>query len=187
MKNKKFVFVKYILIVVVISIAAVVLYNLAMATGPGDLPGFRMVDPGIYAGARPTEKGVEILKQKGIRSILDLEEWTFVPNPKQIVNERAWAARNGIKFIRVPMRPLQAPSKNQLDRAVLEVLKKANRPIYIHCRQGKDRTGMVVAVYRIRVDGWSTDKAYEEMKARGFHTHRLFWWKWTLFKYTNLR
>lgn len=45
----------------------------------------------------------------------------------------------------------------------------ASQPVFIHCRQGKDRPGLVVAVYRMEVEGWSPEGAIAEMQAYGFH------------------
>ncbi len=42
-------------------------------------------------------------------------------------------------------------------------------PIYVHCEHGKDRTGLVIALYRMRADGWSQEQAAAEMKEMG-HT-----------------
>ena len=38
---------------------------------------------------------------------------------------------------------------------------------FMHCQAGMDRTGLVVAVYRILVDGWSVEDAIAERKAFG--------------------
>jgi protein tyrosine/serine phosphatase len=45
----------------------------------------------------------------------------------------------------------------------------ANQPVFVHCSRGKDRAGMVAAVYRMEVDGWSEAEAEAEMDAFGFH------------------
>jgi len=45
----------------------------------------------------------------------------------------------------------------------------ANQPVFVHCREGEDRTGMMVAVYRMVVQDWPKDKAMAEMKRMGFN------------------
>ena len=45
-----------------------------------------------------------------------------------------------------------------------------NHPIFLHCLHGKDRTGLMVAIFRMARQGWSFDKAYTEMKLCGFHS-----------------
>jgi len=48
-------------------------------------------------------------------------------------------------------------------------------PILLHCHEGKDRTGFIIALYRICLQGWSLEKAASEMKAnyRFFYMHRI--------------
>ena len=40
----------------------------------------------------------------------------------------------------------------------------AKRPVFVHCKHGADRTGTMVAFYRILFEGWSKDEAIREMK-----------------------
>ena len=44
----------------------------------------------------------------------------------------------------------------------------ANQPIFVHCKGGRHRTGLVTAVYRMTHDGWNADQAYDEMKKFDF-------------------
>ena len=39
----------------------------------------------------------------------------------------------------------------------------ANHPILVHCRNGADRTGYMLGIYRLRVSGWTVDRAAREM------------------------
>jgi protein tyrosine/serine phosphatase len=50
----------------------------------------------------------------------------------------------------------------------------ANRPLMVHCQHGADRTGALVALYRIVVQGWSKEKAVLEMNQGGYH-HNALW------------
>jgi protein tyrosine/serine phosphatase len=45
-------------------------------------------------------------------------------------------------------------------------------PIFVHCLHGRDRTGLMTAVYRVHFDGWPVEKAYEEMLECGFDGER---------------
>src|SRR5262249_45716480 len=64
------------------------------------------------------------------------------------------------------------------DDRVFEALKimadPQNRPLLIHCQQGADRTGAMVALYRVVVQGWPAEKAVEEMTRGGYH-HSALW------------
>ena len=41
-------------------------------------------------------------------------------------------------------------------------------PIFVHCQRGADRTGLMCAIYRIAVQGWTKDEAIAEMTQGGF-------------------
>jgi protein tyrosine/serine phosphatase len=43
-----------------------------------------------------------------------------------------------------------------------------NLPVFVHCQRGADRTGMVCAMYRITVCGWTKEEAIRELKDGGF-------------------
>jgi protein tyrosine/serine phosphatase len=44
----------------------------------------------------------------------------------------------------------------------------------IHCQHGADRTGALVALYRVVVQGWTKEKAVLEMNQGGYH-HSALW------------
>jgi putative Ca2+/H+ antiporter (TMEM165/GDT1 family)/protein tyrosine phosphatase (PTP) superfamily phosphohydrolase (DUF442 family) len=155
-----------------------------MATkGPGEeaslcdaIANFRKINDQVYAGARPGEEGVGRLGKMGIRAIVNLECGVFDKEPHEVEEEKRWAEKHGIKFYAIPMHPLLAPREKDVDKAIRLMTDPVNQPVFVHCHEGKDRTGVVIAAYRIRVDGWSRERAYEEMKKYGFH-RALFWWK----------
>ena len=59
------------------------------------------------------------------------------------------------------------PENEDVVRAMKVILTPEYQPVFVHCQAGKDRTGLVVAVYRILVDGWSVDDAIAERKTFG--------------------
>jgi len=98
----------------------------------------------------------------GVKTIVDLRHGTDHSDSEQKAAERL-----GLRYINVPMEGLAAPTDEQISR-LLAVLDAADRgPVFVHCREGKDRTGAVVACYRIAHDHWSNDQALEEAKSYG--------------------
>lgn len=147
-----------------------------------DLGNFGEVLPGkIFRGARPSEKGVQMLKDKGVRLIISLE------NRKQVVaTEKAWAEKQGIRFISMPMGIIKPPAIATVNQFLKLVDDPANQPVYFHCMQGRDRTGTMAFTHRISVEHWKYDQAYTEMKNYGFHRYLLglnAFVKWYAYEY----
>ncbi len=66
---------------------------------------------------------------------------------------------------------------NIKDHAVIKALKIINaseEPILIHCWHGSDRTGLIVALYRIVFQDWSKEAAIDEMVNGDFGHHTIF-------------
>ena len=138
-------------------------YSLQAQSLAGDLPRLRQVNSSILRGGRPTAQGLKILAQKGIKTIINLE------NSQSAVQFEKQNLRNsGIRLITSPMESFSTPDDNQV-QAVLEALNDPkNFPIYIHCHHGEDRTGLIVGLYRVE-HGVSPADAYHEMLSLGFH------------------
>lgn len=127
------------------------------------LPGLSNVGrvaPGVYRGAEPSPEGYGTLSRMGVRTVINLRSGN---------DEREAVESHGMRSVGLPMNAYGAVDADTVRRAVAVMADPANRPVYVHCLQGRDRTGVVVAVYRMEVDGWSPAEAEEEMQAYGFH------------------
>jgi len=134
----------------------------------GDLGNFAQLSPGLYRGARPTAKGLCQLKALGIKTVISLE------NLEQIVDwEKANAKKLGLEFVNLPMSVFSTPSPEQVAAFLKQTETASQKPVYFHCMQGSDRTGSLALVYRMRVMGWTFEKAYAEMQQHGFHEYLL--------------
>jgi protein tyrosine/serine phosphatase len=72
-----------------------------------------------------------------------------------------------MRYLNVPMSGLTAPSSEQIGKALSILQSNSDNPAFIHCRRGKDRTGTVVARYRILHDHWESRKALSEARSLG--------------------
>ena len=121
------------------------------------VPGFVEVNEHIYRGGQPTGHGLESLTRLGVKTVIDLTGG----------EEEAKVEAAGMKYVHVPMHSLAAPSDEDI-RKILAVLDdSAGWPVFVHCRRGKDRTGVAIACYRIAHDGWTNEKALEEARLYG--------------------
>ena len=137
---------------------------------------FVKVREGLYRGAHPRSKELNYLKDLGVRRILDLEVDDLIEaQPGQILLEKAEATSRGIAVTREPMSAFEPATGDEFDQRMtrtIELLRTATPadPIYVHCKHGQDRTGLVIALERVYDEGWTPKAAFDEMVSRGFHT-----------------
>ena len=117
---------------------------------PREICNFHKVYDDLYRGGRPSCIGLAKLEALGIRTFIDLGGAGAAIHPC-----KAEAAARGIRFIRVKIRLpkiiLTGVSDAQL-RDLFATMRNASKPIFVSCSLGRDRTGMVVALYRMRPD-----------------------------------
>jgi tyrosine-protein phosphatase SIW14 len=145
-------------------------------------PNFSKVERGLYRGGRPDARGVGLLASIGVKTIVSLEREWFEGEPEIVRKERGWASLNGIKLIHIPMHPFLRPATEEVRKALSVLTDSANHPVFVHCRKGSDRTGIVVAAFRIQQQGWLPESAYREMKRYGHRSCILLWWKGLLYE-----
>ena len=78
-----------------------------------------------------------------------------------------------IAFEHIPMTTWN-PKEADVVRFLQIVTDKARQPVFVHCQHGADRTGMMCAIYRVTVDGWSKQQAIDEMTKGGFGFHPIY-------------
>ena len=77
------------------------------------------------------------------------------------------AEKFGIRYDMSPLSSFTAPSEAAIAHALSLLVNPSSAKIYVHCLRGKDRTGTVIACYRIQHDGWDNQKALAEAKSYG--------------------
>jgi hypothetical protein len=122
---------------------------------------FGEVTPHLFRGGQPKGAGYEHLKQMGIDIVVDLR-LSGDGNEKKDVN------RAGMKF--VPLRwHCMYPHDEVFARFLKFLHDNRGKKIFVHCRYGDDRTGMMIAAYRMAEEGWTPEEARKEMEKFGFH------------------
>jgi hypothetical protein len=59
--------------------------------------------------------------------------------------------------------------KDEIFARFLKVVQEnPGKKIFVHCRFGDARTGMMIAAYRMKVQGWTAEQALREMQSFGF-------------------
>jgi hypothetical protein len=155
-----------------------------------NIPRFRIVSDGIYAGGNPTSKadgdqGKAALVLLRIHGVISLQggdidgtwkgkfsEWRQKgERPEAIAEEKAYFESRGLRWSNYPLNS-HAPITPEEDRDIMAALKEmaaatANDPVFLHCEHGADRTGLLIALFRVYHQGWAPDLAYEEWLANG--------------------
>ncbi len=130
---------------------------------PG-LPNLHRIDAGFYRGAQPTAEGIAELQRLGVRTIVCLRahhsDQDLLGGTKMSLEHIPMSASNlkeedVVRFLRIAADPNR-------------------RPVFVHCQHGADRTGAMCAAYRVVVQGWSKQKAIDEMTQGGFHFHAIW-------------
>ena len=141
-----------------------------------DLPNFAKVNELIYRGGQPDERGFAELSKIGVKTVINLRG-----NDDKAKREDIWATKNGMKFINVSLGNWLKPKDEDIEKSRRGFSNQTeNQPVFIHCKRGSDRTGTVIAVYRMTHDRWTAKQAINEAKSFGFG-----WWQVWMKDYIN--
>jgi protein tyrosine/serine phosphatase len=156
----------------------------AQNVSAAELPHFSQVSEGIFRGARPSLQNFPLLTNYKVKTVIDLQGgdaklpifgWVmddFEPGekPSMIAKERRLSHQLGMQFVNYPLSSIKnVDAKEDLwIREALTVMSDPlNQPVFIHCEHGNDRTGLIIALYRVFVQGWSANEAHAEMMEMG--------------------
>ena len=138
---------------------------------PAGVERFHRVDDRLFRGAQPTLSGLKSLWDTGVRTVISLRDDTDID-----YDERKAAESLGMKWINIPIQDGSFFTQSRripedAIRAFFEAVDAAGPdPIFVHCRRGTDRTGAIVAFYRIARQGWPGEKAAKEARDVGMRS-----------------
>ena len=127
-----------------------------------ELPKFARVSEQLYRGAQPTAEGFRKLKELGIKTVINLRA-----EDEMGLTEKATVEQLGLRYYNLGLPGLSSPTDEQVARVMTIIDAPESGPVFIHCRRGSDRTGTIVAVYRISHEGWTGEQALTEAKRHG--------------------
>jgi protein tyrosine/serine phosphatase len=140
-------------------------------SSPQGIKNFYQVDQNVYRGAQPTADGFKYLAKIGVKTVIDLRA-----ADERSESEESMVTAAGMNYVSVPMTGLTAPTEAQISKilGILEANHSRDQgPVFVHCKRGADRTGVVIASYRIDHDGWDNAHALSEAKALGMSFFQL--------------
>ena len=123
---------------------------------------FGRISPTYYRGAQPKGRDYADLAALGVKTLINLTSDDASPD------EKAMAQKAGLGYVQIPMNTHVVPTIAQLAEFLKIVNDPAKQPVYVHCVGGKHRTGVMTAAYRMSHDGWTAERAFNEMKQYKF-------------------
>jgi tyrosine-protein phosphatase SIW14 len=123
------------------------------------VPNFGEVTPNLYRGGLLNSTGLKALARMGVNIVVDTHD--------DSKTEKKQVEALGMKYVAIPW---HCPwPKDEVFTKFLKVLhENKGKKVFVHCRLGDDRTGMMIAAYRMAEEGWTADEAMNEMRTFGF-------------------
>jgi tyrosine-protein phosphatase SIW14 len=134
----------------------------AFGQDPPGVVNFHQVNDHVFRGAQPSIKGFQALANIGVKTVIDLRE----PGSRSETEKKA-VERAGMQYIAVPLNGYRAPTPEQVSKLLGLLNDSSTGPVFVHCRRGADRTGTVIACYRMSHDHWDNKKALSEALSYG--------------------
>ncbi len=144
------------------------------------LPNFGRVTDTLYRGGQPTPEGYRSLQRLGVQVVVD-----FRPVKDEIETVRQATQTLGIEYVSIPWTFHKPPDNKQVAQFLKLVLANPGKRIFAHCRTGHDKTGVMIAAYRMGVQHWTPDQALAEMRAFGFLDDLLHFWHFHVEEYVE--
>lgn len=116
------------------------------------------MSPTLYRSALPDSAALPELQRLQVKTVV-----SFIKD-----DDREWIGQQDIEAVSFPTHADRVDDADVLK--VLRILQSAEQkgPVLMHCKHGRDRTGLFAAMYRTVIQGWSKDDALKEMTLAGF-------------------
>ena len=141
----------------------------AVALNLPGLPNAYRVSRDLYRGAQPEPEGFRALERLGVKTVVNLR---LVHSDRDEI-EQSGVGKDAFQYEHIRMEAWDA-DENEIVEVLRIVTDKTKAPVFIHCQHGADRTGTIVAAYRIVVQGWSKEEAISEMRDGPFGFHEIW-------------
>lgn len=137
---------------------------------------FRQVDAALYRGGQPSADQFAALAKLGIKTVVNL---------RRNGDEQRVVESLGMRYVDLSagLHPfgIGGGFDDRIVQSFFQIIDDpASGPVFVHCRRGADRTGTLVALYRIARHGWTPDDAYDEARRLGMR-----WWHYSVKNYLH--
>ena len=139
------------------------------------LPNLHKVSEKLYRGGQPKDAGFAELKSLGVATVIDLRD-----DDDNALKEKRQVEAAGMRFINLPLGNWSRPDIKDIDAILAQINANSKQPVFVHCKRGKDRTGTVMAIYRMTHNGWTAKQAGDEAEEFG-----IGWWQFGMRDFIN--
>ena len=122
------------------------------------IPNFGQVTPTLYRGGQPSVEGFRELAHTGVNIVVDTG---------RSERDESLVKNLGMVYISLPWY-CPFPKDEVFARFITLMRDNPGKKIFVHCRLGDDRTGMMIASYRMTQEGWTAKEAMQEMHEFGY-------------------
>ncbi len=130
---------------------------------------FCVEGPGLWRGERPSRSDASWLLRHGVATVVNLE--VFLSDRFAFDRAEAPSGSHEVQYFHIPdFEPVHVVNWSLLDEHVarfIAIVQRAPKPVYVHCLDGLDRTGVMIGAYRVLVDGVDPDMAIADMARYG--------------------
>ncbi|ELA09364.1 hypothetical protein MOMA_03140 [Moraxella macacae 0408225] len=129
---------------------------------------FYQVDDQLFRSEQMLSEDINLLKSQNIHAIINLRYFNRDENEEQLNNKNFTLINHPLKT--------WAVTPEQLAKILLEIdnQQKLGKKVLVHCYHGSDRTGIVIAMYRIIQQNWTIEQAKQEMLQGGYGYHSIW-------------
>lgn len=128
------------------------------------VPNLYKVSDDLYRSAQPSALGMNNLKQMGIETVVNLRSFH---------TDRDEIGDTGLGYEHIYMKAWH-PERKEAVRFLQIVTDPKRTPVLVHCQHGADRTGVMCAIYRVAIHGWTKEAAILEMTHGDFNFHEIW-------------
>jgi len=115
----------------------------------------------LYRSEQPSEEGFKVILDLGIKTVI---------NFRQLQTDKPNSKIEDLKLIHQPINTWKISYEDVL--LALKTISVSDKPVLIHCKHGSDRTGCVIAAYRMVYEGWSKEEAINEFLEDKYGYHQ---------------
>lgn len=116
------------------------------------------ITPMLYRSRQPDASAQPLIEQLGVHTVVN-----FIKE-----SDQKWLSDPSISQVQIPLQTVHVDDADMIESLRAIQTAQQNGPVLIHCKHGLDRTGLVAAMYRIVVQGWSKQAALDEMEHGGY-------------------